>query len=185
MSYCLSWLISTSFSQLYLFVELKPLICCNEQLGLVIDINFTLTAILVCRKFKSLLWCNEQLGLMLQVIYAAWAGLDWTLKHNQGTALPLNTIRARVRLLHKLLSSRSAHLDMTQACALGVPILMDLLAGSLTYNTDLDELATAVLDILADAPDMVLDPGDDRLWKTLQRLLLSATRKPCLLQVLQ
>lgn len=79
---------------------------------------------------------------LLQIIYAA---LDWIQKPSKGNAQKSACIAALVELL---LPSRSAKLDMTQACCLGVPTLLHLLADSTYQDTNSRELVTVILDIM-------------------------------------
>ena len=108
---------------------------------------------------------------LLQIIYVAWAALDWVLKPSKGNAKTSACITALVQLLHRLLMSRSPNLGMTQACCLGVPILLRLLAGSTSHDPNSCDLVTLVLNTLDAKPDMDIAYKDDRLWAALQQLL--------------
>ncbi|KAL3144359.1 hypothetical protein ABBQ32_004114 [Trebouxia sp. C0010 RCD-2024] len=65
---------------------------------------------------------------------------------------PPDCITAMVQLLHHLLICKPAELDMTQACCLGVPILLRYLTSSSIHDRHSCELVKVVLDILAADP---------------------------------
>ncbi|KAL3154766.1 hypothetical protein ABBQ38_011312 [Trebouxia sp. C0009 RCD-2024] len=110
----------------------------------------------------------------LQIIYVAWAALNWVLKPSKGKADSSDCITAVVELLHHLLVCKPAEMDMTQACCLGVPILLRFLSSSSIHDRHSCELVKRVLDILAANPSMVIAYKDDRLWSALDQLMTVA-----------
>lgn len=118
---------------------------------------------------------------LLQNIYVAWPAFDWVLKPSKGNADPPDCITAMVQLLHHLLICKPAELDMTQACCLGVPILLRYLTSSSIHDRHSCELVKVVLDILAADPGMVIAYKDDQLWSALHQLLTVACKLHCVL----
>lgn len=128
-----------------------------------------------CRR-SSMLPAADRLCCLLQIIYVAWAALNWVLKPSKGKADSSDCITAVVELLHHLLVCKPAEMDMTQACCLGVPILLRFLSSSSIHDRHSCELVKRVLDILAANPSMVIAYKDDRLWSALDQLMTVACK---------